>query len=102
MKNNRIEINLGGGLKLIADRNMDSNYDREIFIGIEKDGVWVQDLALVRPEYTYESSEHNEYGDVKWRNDLFEVLVWGNPYLEDWTNSYQIGLYTPDEEKEEN
>ena len=97
--NNRIEINLGGGLKLVAERNSDSSYDREIFIGLENNGVWSQDLALVRPEYTYAKDEHNEYGSILWRNDLFEVLVWGNPNNEDWTNSFQIGKYEPDEEE---
>lgn len=98
MSNTRMEINLGNGLKLVAERNMDSNYDREIFISIEKDGAWHQDLALVRPEYTYESTDNYEYGDIKWRNDLFEVLVWGNPNNDDWTNSYQIPLANFDEE----
>lgn len=99
MKNdNRIEINLGNGLKLVAERNTDSNYDREIFIGLEHNGVWKQDLALVRPEYTYDHSDDAEYGDIIWRNDMFEVLVWGNPNDEDWMNSYQIGRFIPDEE----
>ena len=96
--NNRIEINLGGGLKLVAERNPDSNFDREIFIGLEHNGGWMQDLALVRPEYTWEGEEGNEYGNPKWRNDLFEVLVWADRNKEDWTDSFTIKKYEPDEE----
>ena len=83
-KNNRIEINLGGGLKLVAERNSNSNYDREIYIGLEHNGAWMQDLALVRPD------EHTA--------DSFNVLVWGDADDEDYTNYFEIKRFIPDEE----
>ena len=97
-KNNRIEINLGGGLKLVAERNSNSNYDREIMIGLESKGGWMQDLALVRPGYTYETDDQYEYGKIKWKNDAFDVLVWADSKNDDITNYFEIARYNPDEE----
>ena len=46
MENNRIVIDLGFA-KLVAEKGIDDKYN-EIYVGIEKNGVWVQDLAIVR------------------------------------------------------
>lgn len=86
---NRIEIDLGNGYKLVAERNPDSSYDREIFIGIEKAGTWTQDLAMVRPEYRYEDEDSNP----RWKDNQFEVFVWSNHMVDNWTDSYQIDLH---------
>lgn len=41
--NNKITIPCAFG-NLVVERNIDENY-KEVFIGIEDDGVWVQDIA---------------------------------------------------------
>lgn len=97
-KNNRIEINLGGGFKLVAERNPNSTYDREIYIGIEHNGAWTQDLALIRPGYTYDENDPYEYGTVVWKNNMFDVLVWADSQNYDVTNEFEIARYNPDEE----
>ena len=90
MKKNRIEVNIGNGMKIVAEQNSDSSYDREIYIGIENDnGVWLQDLAIVRQDYMYVDDDPMPV----WKDDAFEVLVYGNPNSDDWTESFQIGLY---------
>ena len=44
---NRITIELPKGLKLVAEQNIDPEYQNEIYVGIETpDGIWHQDLAV--------------------------------------------------------
>ena len=46
---NRITIELPKGLKLVAERNIDPEYQNEIYVGIETpDGIWHQDLVVIR------------------------------------------------------
>ena len=88
---NRIEIYLDPlcKFKLVVEQNSDPNYDKEVFIGVEdKDGVWCQDLAVVRNAYTYD-----DHLNVWWKEDEFEVLVWGDKDDEDFTQKFTIGLY---------
>ena len=95
MERNRIEISIGNGMKIVAEQNLDSTFDREIYIGIENSkGTWIQDLAIVRQDYKYDDNAEPE---LKWIDDKFEVLVYGNPNIEDWTNSFQIGLWKEEE-----
>lgn len=94
MERNRIEINIGNGMKIVAEQNPDSTFDREIYIGIENSkGTWIQDLAIVRQDYKYE----DDCQEPVWKDDVFEVLVYGNPNSEDWTESFQIGLWKEEE-----
>ena len=94
MERNRIEINIGNGMKIVAEQNPDSTFDRELYIGIENSkGTWTQDLAIVRQDYKYEG----ESPEPIWEDDMFEVMVYGNPNSEDWTNSFQIGLWKGEE-----
>lgn len=88
-KNNKIVIPLPNGYQLVAERNTDPSYNREIFIGItDGDGVWLQDLAVVRNAY-----EITDNFETKWKDDEFEVLVYGKEYDEGYTDSFNIGLY---------
>lgn len=101
-KNNKIVIPLSNGYQLVAERNTDPNFDREIFIGIkDKNGVWWQDLAVVRPALTpidYYATYPFTFERPMWENDKFEVLVYGKEYLEDFTDRFKVGLYREEEE----
>lgn len=84
---NEIRINIGHGLYLVAQQNAGEYFNREIFIGIQnKDGWWLQDLAVVRNAYRYDNSS------VVWETGEFEVLVYGNSEEEDYTERFGIGL----------
>lgn len=49
---NRIAIELPKGLKLVAEQNVNPEYQNEIYVGIEtSDGIWHQDLAVIRNAY---------------------------------------------------
>ena len=84
--NNRIEIKLNEHLALVAEINPDDNY-KEIFVGVEKDGRWCQDLVIVGEGYHYD-------GDLNTvPNDNYRVLVYGNAKQEDCTDVFTIKKY---------
>lgn len=90
--NNRVAIELPNGFKLVAEKSTDPLYSREMHIGIvDADGVWCQDLAIVRSSY-----QHND-GIVAWNDERFDVLVYGDKGNEDYTNKFTIGLYRESE-----
>lgn len=89
---NRIEIELSNGYKLVAEQNTDPQYSREIFIGIiNPDGLWYQDLAIVRNSYHYDGDE------VIWTDGLFDILVFGEENSEDFTEDFSVSLYEEEE-----
>ena len=81
---NKIEIPLGNGCKLVAERNV-ADYDREMFIGIvDENDSWLQDLAIVRSAY-----QNGDYGPI-WDDNKFEVMVYAEPKSEDYTDCFEI------------
>lgn len=85
---NRIVIPLDNGYKLVAEQNSDNEFNKEIFVGIETEaGVYIQDLVIVRPTYKCQNDE------VKFDSDTFEMLVFGQTGLEDFTDKFTVGLY---------
>lgn len=90
-RNDRIVIPLTNGFSLVACRNDDPNYDRELYVGIvDGDGVWYQDLAVVRQAYQIGDE------DIEWKDKEFNVLVYGDKMSEDYTHSFDISLYEED------
>ena len=90
---NKIVIPLDNGFKLIAEQNTDSEYEKEIFLGIESpSGINWQDLAVVRPSYTFNNNH------VVFKPNNFEVLVYGNSDQEDYTEQYSIDLRKDNDE----
>lgn len=87
-----IEIPLPNGYRLFAAQSEDPTYPNEIYLGVlDHNGRWVQDLAIVMNAYQY-----NDDGDVVWKKDEFEVLVYADKDNEDFTNDFTIGLYNAD------
>lgn len=87
VKANRIEIDLSNGYKLVAEQNTDPRYSREMFVGIVgPNGVWHQDLAVVRSSYRYDGD------NVVWDDKQFDVLVYGSEDNEDFTEDFTIGM----------
>ena len=85
---NKITIPLSNGYRLIAEQNTDSEFDKEIFVGIETDGgAYHQDLCIVRPTYTFEDE------NVVFGSDMFEMLVFGDASSEDYTHKFTVPLY---------
>ena len=76
------------GLKLAAGyavkQNQGQNFSKEIYVGVLKDNVWYQDLAIVRSVADQNDNE-------------FEVLVYADKDSEDYTDQFHIGLSQEDE-----
>lgn len=86
---NRIEIPLVFGMKLVAEANEDPEFAQEIYVGIEdKDGVWIQDLAVIQKSYHFKPD-----GQIDWSDDLFNVLVYADQNREDYTHKHIIPLW---------
>ena len=89
---NRITIELPKGLKLVAERNIDPEYQNEIYVGIETpDGIWHQDLAVIRNAYSIDDNLI-----VNWNPGKFEVLVYANKDDVDYTNKFSVELRDDD------
>lgn len=82
----KIKIDLGFAT-LVAERGIDKTYN-EIFIRLEdKNGVWYQDLAVVRQMYHYDK-------DLNVIQDKgIEALIYSNAEDEDYTHKFDIGIY---------
>jgi hypothetical protein len=84
----KINIPLDNGYKLVAEQNIDSDFNKEIIIGIRaKDNSYVQDLVIVRPTYTFQKNV------VKFDSDRFEMLIFGDEKREDYTNKFEVSLF---------
>ena len=87
----RFTIPLSNGYKLIAERNS-GEFDKELYVGIESpSGSYVQDLAIVRPTYSFKDN------NIIFDSDKFEILVFGDATKEDFTDKYTVPLYDEDD-----
>ena len=88
---NKIVIPLDNEYKLVAQQNTDSDFNKEIFIGIETpSGMYSQDLIIVRPEYQIENDK------VQFGSERFEMLIFGDETKEDFTDKIVVPLYKED------
>lgn len=90
---NKIVIDLGDGLQLVAEKSFDPDFPREISIYLTKEGRWIQDLALVGQNYKIDRKNYTaDY------SDQFSVKVWGVEYSEDFTEDFLIPLYREEDD----
>lgn len=79
---NVLRIPLGNGKDIVAELcDYDGNHP-EIVVCIQENGIAIQDICLVRP---------HEEDDIK-TSDI-DCLVWGDEYLEDYTDKFIIAQY---------
>ena len=80
-ENQKISIDLGFA-KLVAEVNIDPNV-REIIVSLEKDGIWVQDLAIVRQKEDFQTETYEK---------KIEVLLYEDETTEDYTAKKEINI----------
>lgn len=84
-ENNRIVIPLANGFQLVAERNTEPDFRKEISVHIvDPDGVIHQDLVVVRPQ----QDENLNYDD-----ENFDILVYADETTEDFTHHMEVGLW---------
>ena len=82
----KIKIDLGFAV-LVAEKGIDDNY-REIYLSLEdKNGVWLQDLAIVGQQYHYDE-ELNVVNDRG-----IDVKIYADSNNEDFTDEFGINIY---------
>lgn len=92
--NGKIKIKLPNGYFLVAEQNTDPSFRNEIYVGItDGNGVWWQDLAVVRPAYKLRQKQLGLENEIEWSNDKFEVMVYSDAGDEDYTHKFDIGLW---------
>ena len=73
---------------LVAENLKDPEYPCEVGIFVEdKNGVFVQDLAIVQKPYTYSN------GEPIFSDDSVNLLVFGDENSEDYTEKKNIKIY---------
>lgn len=82
----KIKIDLGFAT-LVAEKGADKNYN-EICIGLEdKNGCWIQDLAIIGQKYHY-------VNDTEVVQDKgIDVMVYADKDNEDYTHHFEVGIY---------
>lgn len=87
-----IKIPLPDGTVLAVDQSSDPSYPYEVYVGLmDKDGVWFQDLAIVRNSYHIEPDGRYNH-EIVCNKGLMEVLVFGDEKAPDYTNRFEIGV----------
>ena len=82
----KIKIDLGFAV-LVAEKGIDNNY-REIYLSLEdKNGVWLQDLAIVGQQYHYDE-ELNVVNDRG-----IDVKIYADSNNEDFIDEFGINIY---------
>lgn len=82
----KIKLDLGFAV-LVAEKGIDNNY-REIYLSLEdKNGVWLQDLAIVGQQYHYDE-ELNVVNDRG-----IDVKIYADSNNEDFTDEFGINIY---------
>lgn len=91
-----ITIDIGNGNKIVAEiYQSGSNLPKELVVYVRnKDGVIIQDLCLVRQNYTWKDN-----GEVEIDNDNVDCLVWADSDDEDYTHKHVIGVRNDEEEE---
>ena len=82
----KIKIDLGFAV-LVAENGIDNNY-REIYLSLEdKNGAWLQDLAIVGQQYHYDE-ELNVVNDRG-----IDVKIYADSNNKDFTDEFGINIY---------
>ena len=92
MEDGRIRIPLTDNMALVAEKGLDGDY-KEIYIGIEKDGIWYQDLAFVRECYHYGDRQDEKGSETIPEHGKYEVAVYADDSQEDYTDIFRIREY---------
>lgn len=77
----KISIDLGSA-KLVAEVNIDPNV-REIIVSLERNGIWLQDLAIVRQKENFKTETYEK---------KIEVLLYEDETTEDYTAKKEINI----------
>ncbi|MBQ6148517.1 MAG: hypothetical protein IJI83_03110 [Oscillospiraceae bacterium] len=82
-----LEVQVDEDTKIVAESDVALGFN-EIAVYLLKNGVVWQDLAIVRQAYVYGDND-----EIIHKPGQYEVLVYGNPDDEDFTNRFLISEY---------
>ncbi len=92
-----LSVDLPNGLRLIVEQSTDPAYPYELYVGLaDSSGVWLQTVAVIRDHYYYTADDDGP----KWSEDMFDLMVYQNPYMEDYTELFEINMACREEVSE--
>lgn len=78
--NEPIRIPLDNGIELVCEQNTDP-YDKQVFVYLEKNGVFLQDIAYISPDYIINNDGTIDFLDDTISLALFEEDCYQIEYL---------------------
>ena len=91
MRMSEILLPLGNGFYISAEKSTDPAFPNEIYVGLFKDDVWYQDLAIIRQPYSFVN------GTPRFDTGGCEVVVYADKDNEDFTDEFYIGIHEEEE-----
>lgn len=82
---NKIIVSLNNGTEIVAELSNFDGEHPEIAICIQREGIAIQDICIIRP-----TDDESSEGTV-------ECLVWGDECSEDYTDKFIISPYEENE-----
>lgn len=81
----RIEVDLCNGVKLVAEVGTGTHFPA-IYIGLERNGVWFQDLTFAEQSYDVDGTK------IVFNNSTVDVALYGDEHSEDYTQKIRIPI----------
>lgn len=88
--NEPIRIPLKNGLNLVCEQNTEP-YNKQVFIYLEKDGVFLQDIVHISPEYII-----NDDGAINYLDDAISLDLFEDPERDYYSTVHRIPIRKED------
>lgn len=88
--NEPIRILIKNDLELVCRQNV-SPYDKQVFIYLEKNGVFLQDIAYISPDYII-----NNDGTIDFSDDTISLTLFEDPEGDIYETEYLIPIIEED------
>ena len=93
MSENRLCIELSDGFRLCVEKSLDPDFP-ELYIFLENnDGMCIQDLVVVGEKYDLDRITYDRIVPI---HGEYDIKVYADENIEDYTNSFRVRRYTYD------
>ena len=76
---------------IAVEKSVNPSYPNEVYVGLmTKDGVWFQDIVMVRTPYEYTDD------GIDFKKDQIEILSYEDENSEDYTRNVKVPIIDPD------
>lgn len=91
----RLELPIGDKKLVVSIDDWKDDMPNEIVVSLEdSEGQFIQDICLVREHYRFDEKKRKFVRD----DSLIDCKVWGDPWSEEYTDEFTIGVYEEEDE----